>query len=102
MKTNTNQIDEIVDLVEFSKKGASPPKGKKYRIIVDNATYIVPETMRGKDILQLSGKTPVEKFQLNQKLRGGTVKKIDLNEVVDFTTPGIERFMTIPLDQTEG
>jgi hypothetical protein len=39
---------------------------------------------------------------ITQKLRGGEVKKIGLDEEADFTTPGVERFMTLPLDQTEG
>jgi hypothetical protein len=39
---------------------------------------------------------------ISQKLRGGQTKRIDLDERVDFTTPGVERFMTLPLDQTEG
>lgn len=33
---------------------------------------------------------------------GGQVKKIDADEKVDFTRPGVERFMTLPLDPTEG
>jgi hypothetical protein len=45
---------------------------------------------------------PPERYRLDQKLRDGTIKKIELNDVVDLTLPGLERFMTIPLDQTEG
>jgi len=45
---------------------------------------------------------PIERFQLNQKSHDGVVEKIGYDEKVDFTEPGIERFMTIPLDQTEG
>ena len=51
----------------------------------------------------------VERFRLSechssisQKLHGGQVKTIGLDEVADFTCPGVERFMTLPLDQTEG
>ena len=38
----------------------------------------------------------------DQKFRGGAVHPVGLDETVVFTTPGIERFMTLPLDQTEG
>ena len=95
--------EEYIDIEEYAKTGKTPPKGKKYLIKVDKALYkIKVETLTGREILNLAGKTPVERFQLNQKQRGGVVKKIGYSETVDFTTPGIERFMTIPLDQTEG
>jgi len=96
---------EIIDLEEFSKGNPEkgPEKGKKYMIKVDREKYKVEtDTMTGQGILELAGKNPYTKYQLNQKNRRGEVKKIEYAEVVDFTTPGIERFMTIPLDQTEG
>ena len=94
---------EIIDLEEFSNSNQKPPKNKKYRIKVDRQKYVVDEEcLIGKEILKLAGKTPPEQFQLRQKIRGGNVTKIGLDEKVDFTKPGIEKFMTIPLDQTEG
>lgn len=102
MKDSNEQI-EIIDLEEFSKENKKPPKNKKYRIRIDRQQYVVDvECMTGREILELAGKTPVEQYQLRQKLRGGQVVKIRLDEKVDFTTHGIEKFMTIPLDQTEG
>ncbi len=98
-----NQQEEYFDIEELAKAGKTPPKGKKYLIRVDKANYKVDvECLTGREILELAEKKPVERFQLNQKLHGGVVKKIEYDEKVDFTTPGIERFMTIPLDQTEG
>jgi hypothetical protein len=99
---NTNVTTEVIDVEASAKAGKTPPKGKKYKIKVDNVEFVVPETLTGRGILQIAGKTPVERFQLNQKLHGGAVKKIAYDEVVNFSTPGIEKFMTIPLDQTEG
>lgn len=94
---------EIIDLEEFSKAGKTPPKGKKYRIRIDREVYVVDkECMIGRELLALAGKNPPERFQLNQKLKGGKVVKVGLDEKVCFTTPGIEKFMTLPLDQTEG
>lgn len=58
--------------------------------------------MTGREILTLVGKTPPERFLLFQMISGGRKEKIELNEKVDFTTPGIEKFRTYPLDQTEG
>lgn len=93
----------IVDLEEFSKSGKHIPSGVCYKIRIDREKYLVDdECITGKELLELAGKLPIEKFQINQKLRGGLVKKIGYNEKVDLTTYGIERFMTLPLDQTEG
>ncbi len=99
---NQNLTSEVIDIEAYAREGKTPPKGKKYKIKVDNIEFVVPETLTGRGILQIAGKTPVERFQLNQKLHGGAVRKIGYDEVVNFSTPGIEKFMTIPLDQTEG
>lgn len=102
MENEKNDI-EIIDLEQSAKEGKVVPKGQKYRIRVDKTQYVVDvESMTGAEILTLAGKTPVTKFQLNQKLAGGQVMKINYDQTVDFTSPGIERFMTLPLDQTEG
>lgn len=98
-----NKEKETIDIEEYSKAGKSVPKEKHYKIRIDRDKHIVEsECMTGKEILELANKKPVEKYQLNQKLRGGQVKKIQYDENVCFTEPGIERFMTLPLDQTEG
>ena len=95
--------NEIIDLEEFSKHNRKPPRHRRYRIKVDRQKFVVnEECLTGKEILQLAGKNPPEQFQLRQKIRGGEVIKIGLGDKVDFTKPGIEKFMTIPLDQTEG
>ena len=101
--TDVQEDFDTIDLEEFAKTGQKPPKGKRYRIRVDRDFFVVNESeMTGRQILVLAGKNPPERFRLDQKLRGGQTKKVELDEIVDFTTPGIERFMTLPLDQTEG
>lgn len=103
MEKNNENTNEIIDLELFAKEGKPVPKGKKYQIRIDREKYIVSvESMTGKEILLLAGKNPPERYQLNQKLFKGEVKKIGYDERVDFTAPGVERFMTLPLDQTEG
>jgi hypothetical protein len=97
------EVEEL-DIEEFSKvHGGKPPKAKRYRIRIDREKYTVevPE-MNGRQILELAKKLPPENWLLNQKLKGGHVKPIGLTDVVDFRTPGIERFMTLPKDQNEG
>lgn len=92
-----------IDLEQYAKEGKEVPKGHHYIILVDRQKYTVKdECMTGREILTLAGKVPVERFQLNQRFKGGKVVKIGYDQKVCFTEPGIEKFMTIPLDQTEG
>lgn len=98
-----DDLKDFIDLEEYALAGKKPPKGVKYLIKVDKKKYQVKvDALSGREILTLAGKVPVENFQLRQKFKGGLVKKIGLDQVVDLTEEGIEKFMTIPLDQTEG
>jgi hypothetical protein len=95
--------EDIIDIEEYSKKDKPVPTGKKYRIRIDKDLYVVHTSkMIGREILSLAGKIPVEQFRLYQKLKHGQSVDIGYDQTVDFTLPGVERFMTIPLDQTEG
>jgi hypothetical protein len=58
--------------------------------------------MTGRELLVLAGKTPPERYTVSRKLRGGQTETVGLCDVADFTRPGVERVMTLPLDQTEG
>ncbi len=104
MESNSN-LNEIlvVDVELYSKEGKQVPHGSHYLIMVDRQKYTVKqECMTGREILIIAGKTPPERFQLNQRFKGGKVVKVGYDQTVCFTEPGIEKFMTIPLDQTEG
>jgi len=93
----------LVDLEEYAKAGKIPPHADRYRIKIDKEKYEVEApALTGRQLLELAGKTPPENFMIHQKLKGGATKKIELDMLADFTEPGVERFMTIPLDQTEG
>jgi Prokaryotic E2 family E/Multiubiquitin len=96
-------IIEILDIEEHAKKhGDKPPKARRYIIRIDREKYTVEVPgMLGKDILALAGKTP-DRYLLNQKFRHGQVAPIEPTQHVDFTAPGVERFITLPKDQTEG
>lgn len=95
--------DDIIDIEWCTLNDHTPPKGKKYRIKIDRESFMVnQECMTGREILILAGKTPTERFQLRQKFKGGKVVTIAYDYVVCFTESGIEKFKTLPLDQTEG
>jgi hypothetical protein len=104
MNEEMNGIDaEPVDIEAFARRGERPPRARRYRIRVDKTVVVVNgPTITGRQILEAAGRIPVERYRLDQKLRGGETRKIELDTVVDLTTPGLERFMTIPMDQTEG
>lgn len=99
---STELAHEIIDVEEYAKAGRPVPDNCRYRIRVDRQHFVVDEPcLTGREILKLADKTPAE-FMLSQKFHGGEVKKIEPDEKVDLTGPGVERFMTLPLDPTEG
>ena len=96
-------IDEIVDLEEYAQANRKPPRARHYRIRIDKKKYDVDVPgMTGHELLTLASKVPPSNYMVTQKLIGGQTRKIELDQRADFTTPGVERFMTLPLDQTEG
>jgi hypothetical protein len=93
----------IIDIEVYVKENREIPRGHHYLILVDRQKYKVEqEEMTGREILKLAGKNPPERFQLNQRFKGGKVSKIGYDQEVNFVAAGVEKFMTIPLDQTEG
>ncbi len=96
--------DEVVDVEEYLRTGrVIPADARRFLIRVDKQTYTVDvPTMTGRELLTFVGKVPPEKFSLYQKPRGSAPVKIGLDATIDFRVPGIERFLVLPLDQTEG
>jgi len=103
MEQHEIESDEVVDVEAYAKAGKPVPPAKKYRIRIDKEHYTVEvPSMTGRQLLQLAQKTPPEGFEIRQKLQGGQLKKIGLDEETRFDAPGVERYVTLPLDQTEG
>lgn len=102
-EVTNGSVDDVIDVEAFAARNERPPRAKQYRIRVDKSVYVIPgpETT-GRQVLEVSGHLPPEQWRLDEKLRGGATKKIELDEPVDLSKPGLERFMTLPLDQTEG
>lgn len=104
MSSNEYDVDEV-DVEEQGKRGGSDrlPRARRYVIRVDKTRYAVEVShMLGREILALAGKAPPDSYKLNQKLHGGAARTIGLDEDVDFRAPGVERFMTLKLDQSDG
>lgn len=103
MSSQKQDDADVIDLEETSRRGADPPPdAKKFRIRIDKEHFVVdvPE-MTGAQILGLVNKDP-GRFKLVLRLRGGQTRVIKPDEKVDFRAPGIERFNTMAVDQTEG
>ena len=96
-------LEELVDLEECANNGRRPPKAKRYRIRIDGEKYVVSvPSMTGRELLELAGKQPPDKFMVVEKVCGQKPRRIGLDERVDFTKHGVEKFLTQPLGQTEG
>lgn len=79
------------------------PKPATYKIKVDKLDLETGNpTVTGRELLTLAGKTPPERYQLHQRTKGGRLEEVTLDGTVDLREPGVERFITLPLDQTEG
>lgn len=101
--TATELPNELEDIELCCREERKPRCVRRYRIRIDKEQHVVNVTqMTGRQLLEVAGKTDVRHWEIFQKLRGGKVEKIRLDESVDFTSPGIEKFKTLPLDQTEG
>lgn len=100
--TMENLPDELEDLEVCAKEGRAARCVRRYRIRIDREQYVVQVTyMTGRQLLELAGKCDIARWKVFQKLRGQMLE-IAPHESVSFTTPGVEKFKTLPLDQTEG
>jgi hypothetical protein len=90
-----------VDIEKHCHDQSKPPSCSRYMIRVDKTRIVVEiPNPTGRQILILAGKDPATTM-LNQKL-GKAFKPISLDEKVDLTVCGVERFTTLPNEQTEG
>lgn len=107
METDAREKDALseVDVEKFANENpadCAKPHARIYIIRVDRKTIRVPHPeLTGKQILRLVEKSP-ETHKLFQKFKGSEAKEVAPDEVASFVRPGVERFMTIPCDTTEG
>jgi hypothetical protein len=93
---------EIIEIEVYAREGRPVPRGKHYRIRVDKEHFVVRQPMiTREEILALVDKRP-QLYQVYQHVRGGQTKIIKSGEHVDLTEPGIERFTTLKIENTEG
>ena len=94
-------LGDPIDIEEYARAGKAVPPDASYRIRIDKTNYTVQTPkISGRGLLELAKKDPA-KFGIYQHVRGRS-SRVVLDAEVDLTTPGMERFSTLPLDQTEG
>lgn len=95
--------EEPVDIESCSARGHRPPRARKYRIRIGKERYVINrDTITGRELLELAGKTPHTSYRLDQRLDNGKIKRVGYDEPVSVCAPGVEKFMTIPLVQIDG
>ena len=79
------------------------PKPESFKIKIDKLDLETENPLpTGRELLLLAGKMPVERYQIHLRTKGGALEAVGLDATVDLRQPGVERFVTLPLDQTEG
>ncbi|MCY4051472.1 MAG: multiubiquitin domain-containing protein [Gammaproteobacteria bacterium] len=94
--------EDPVDIEDCGRHGRRPPKGVRYRVRIDREKYTVKQDqITGAQILEYVDKSPDE-WTLNQKMRGGERKRINPDDIVNVSQPGIERFETVLRQAQQG
>lgn len=76
---------------------------KAYKFKVHNVNYETRNRfITGREVLTTAGLVPPEHYKLDLKTQGNRYREIALDERVDLDEPGIEKFVAIARDQTEG
>ncbi|MBT3305620.1 MAG: hypothetical protein HN377_03970 [Alphaproteobacteria bacterium] len=105
MDAQTKDKVEEIELEVWSTENVDQPvpEANWYIIRVDKEKFTVEfSCLTGREILILAGKEPPEEFELLEILQGNEPKPVKQDQKVDFRRPGVERFVTLPLDQTDG
>lgn len=93
----------VIDIEAYAKEDKPVPPGKQYQFKVDKDKFTVDHhIVTGHEILTISGRLPVEQYRLDLKMKGGRTQQVNLDDRVDLTEPGLEKFLSLKLDQTEG
>lgn len=74
-----------------------------YKFMVRNKVFETDnQHITGREVLETAGLIPPEAYKLDLKMKGNHYREIGLEEVVDLSDPGIEKFTYISRDQSEG
>jgi exonuclease VII small subunit len=111
LEQTEEKLEQVVEKLEQAEaklekaeeKAEHAGKPQLFKIQIDKALLETNNpTPTGRDLLILAGKNPPEQYAIYLKAKGGQPQRIGLTDTVDLREPGVERFVTLPLDQTEG
>lgn len=86
----------------LENRGAHQPPVHTYNIRIDDEHFKTQkQELTGAEILELAGKT-VAGYTLRLRLRGGKIETVSPEQIVKLDEPGLERFITIPKENSEG
>jgi hypothetical protein len=91
-----------INIEEYARDGKKVPHDATYRIRIDKDNYETAlPSPTGEQILALAGKTS-STYHLYLHIKGGQTQAISGDKPVDLTEPGVERFSTMKIENTEG
>lgn len=83
---------------------STPPRNTKgNRVTINGDHYFIEDDqVTARQLLNLAGLEPPDRYCMRLKAPGERPRKLELDESVDLSHPGIEKFKALPRDQTEG
>lgn len=79
------------------------PQKESYKFKVRNTVFESEnQFITGQEVLEAAGLIPPSAYKLDLKMKGNQYREIDLEDTVDLSNPGIEKFTYISRDQSEG
>ena len=92
---------EPIDIQAYVKAGKPVPPTGPYKIRINKEFFEWPNpTISGAEIFDKAKKDPAKNAAY--QFVHGKPQRVQIGDHVDLTAPGVERFETLPLDQTEG
>jgi hypothetical protein len=93
--TTTEQEVDAIDLEQAAREGQKPPRGRNYRVRVDDEKHLVKDdVVTGRQILEIAERKPVEDYVLILRVWDEDNEIIGLDDEVNLARRGIERFVT--------
>ncbi len=79
------------------------PVIKGFKYMVRNRQFETENRfITGREVLETAGLLPVTRYKLDLKMKGNRYREVGLDEQVDLSDPGIEKFTYISRTQSEG
>ncbi len=86
---------DYADLEACSLQVTDTSNFRRFKVKIDNKYHKVDDqSPTGRQLIKLTGARPVDENLIFLVLRGGGFEELRLDETVDLTRPGVERFLT--------